>query len=327
MYNDTYKKFTDAEIGESFKRPVLVSSINENTARNGKTFVKLGLKDGASEITATMFDISAAVLQSNGVMKDTVADVELNVNEFQGSKSFIANSIRPAADLSLTINDFTKLPPVDLDRMYSEICELITVSGDSLNGSVTPLSELALKILEDNKEHYMSSSAAISIHHNIKGGLLYHSYRMVKAADALCKVYSILDRELLICGAALHDIGKIWEFNTSAAGSAETAKPGVLFGHLYMGAALIKDYTKGMDYSKEKVQMLIHLILSHHGTQEFGAVACPATPEAFALHNIDELDARIYMCEDHFEKLAPGEFTEKKPFGIDNRLYKANYRK
>ena len=207
------------------------------------------------------------------------------------------------------------------DLRYAKI--YVSVLEDEVR---EPLME-ALKILEDNKEHYMSSSAAISIHHNIKGGLLYHSYRMVKAADALCKVYSILDRELLICGAALHDIGKIWEFNTSAAGSAETAKPGVLFGHLYMGAALIKDYTKGMDYSKEKVQMLIHLILSHHGTQEFGAVACPATPEAFALHNIDELDARIYMCEDHFEKLAPGEFTEKKPFGIDNRLYKANYRK
>lgn len=324
--NDSYKKFNDAVIGETFKRPVLLSSISENTARNGKPFLKLGLKDGDSEITATMFDISASALQANGITKNSVVDVELNVNEFQGSKSFIANTIRPSTDLSLTINDFTKLPPIDLDLMYSEICELIATSADSLDGSVTPLSDLALKILEDNKEHYMSSSAAISIHHNLKGGLLYHSYRMVKAADALCGVYDILDRELLICGAALHDIGKIWEFTTSAAGSAETAKPGVLFGHLYMGAALIKDYTKGKNYSTEKVQMLIHLILSHHGTQEFGAVACPATPEAFALHNIDELDARIYMCEDHFEKLAPGEFTEKKPFGIDNRLYKASYR-
>ena len=88
--------------------------------------------------------------------------------------------------------------------------------------------------------------------------------------------------------------------------------------------APLKSLSKG---NKEKVQLLIHMILSHHGTQEWGAVSCPAIPEAFALHYIDNLDAKMYMCEEHYEELEPGEITEKKPFGLDNRIYKPNFDK
>ena len=145
---------------------------------------------------------------------------------------------------------------------------------------------------------------------------------MVQAADALCRVYDGLDRELMVCGAALHDIGKIWEYRTSVTGDAQITSSSVLLGHLYMGASLIKGYTTGQNYNREKVQMLIHMILSHHGTREFGAVVCPATPEAFVLHYIDNIDAKLYMCEAFYEELGPGEFTEKKPFGLDNRIYR-----
>ena len=189
----------------------------------------------------------------------------------------------------------------------------------------TPLAELTLSILNDLHDRYVTSSAAIAMHHNMRGGLLYHSYRMVKSADALCGVYDCLDRELLLCGTALHDIGKIWEYVTSETGSAEFSSEGVLFGHLYLGASLIKQYAVRFNCHPEKIKLLIHLILSHHGTQEFGAVSCPATAEAFALHFIDNLDARIYMCEDLSLPLEPGTFTDKKPFGLDNRIYKPKY--
>jgi 3'-5' exoribonuclease len=145
---------------------------------------------------------------------------------------------------------------------------------------------------------------------------------MVKTASAICDIYEKLDRELLICGAALHDIGKIWEYKTSAAGEAEFTPSGVLFGHLYLGASLIKQYTEGGSYNTDRVQQLTHMLLSHHGTREFGAVVCPATAEAFALYYIDNLDAKLYVCEDACEILEPGTITDKKPFGLDNRLYR-----
>ncbi len=327
MIKDMYKPFSEANTGDTLSRPVLVSNIEEGTSRTGSSFVRISLKDGFSEITAMLFDSSSSVLESKGIVKDCVADVSLYVSDYQGAKSFKVNDIKPTTRTELSINDFIKMPPVDIDLMYNEICDLLRSSRNDYSGKYTPLADLALQILEENKNSYMTSSAAVSMHHNLRGGLLYHSYRMVKSADALCSVYSSLDRELLLCGTALHDIGKIWEYKTSPTGDAEFTASGVLFGHLYMGASLIKGKTTDGNYNMEKVQLLIHMILSHHGTQEWGAVACPSIPEAFALHYIDNIDAKIYMCEDFYENMESGSLTEKRPFGLDNRIYKPNFEK
>ena len=324
MKKDDYIKLADMQIGETVSRPVLISAISENVSRNGKPFLRVFLRDGFSEQVAMLFDASASTLSALGVYKDSIADVTLSVTEFQGGKSYKITEISMASDKSLTLADFTRLPPVDLDLMYNEICELLESTADTCSNTCTPLSDLALRILNDHKKSYMSSSAAVSMHHAIRGGLLYHSYRMVKAADAICTVYTSLDRELLLCGTALHDIGKIWEYSTSPSGEAEFTPGGVLLGHLYMGASLIKKYTADQNYNKEKIQLLIHLILSHHGTLEWGAVTCPAIPEALALHYIDNLDAKMYMFEDQYETLRPGELSDKKPFGLDNKVYMPN---
>ncbi len=317
-----YPKLTDAEISSTLSRPLLLSAIEENTDRNGKAFVKVTLKDGFSDVTALMFATSTADLEARLIRPNTVVDADLAVSEYQGSKSFKVSNLAPAADTSLSVADFVKLPPVDLDVMYDEIISMLTAASGT---DATPISDLVIRILTKYKDAYMTSSAAVSMHHNLRGGLLYHSYRMVKAADAICNVYTNLDRELLMCGAALHDIGKIWEYDTSESGDAAFTSSGILFGHLYMGASLIKGFTAGHDYNKEKVQMLIHMILSHHGTQEWGAVACPAIPEALALHYIDNLDAKMYMFEEQYECLGEGEISEKKVFGLDNRVYKPKY--
>lgn len=125
-----------AQIGSTINRPVLVSAIAENTARNGNTFVRVSLKDGFSEVTAMMFDASAESLASLGIRQNTIADAELSVSEYQGSKSFKIVQIRPTADSTLTVNDFTKLPPVDLDLMYNEICSLIESTANDYDGKL-----------------------------------------------------------------------------------------------------------------------------------------------------------------------------------------------
>ena len=323
---NSYIKFTDAQLGTKLERPVLVAAIAENLSeKSNKPFIKFTMKDGFSDINAIMFDMTAATLAQNGITAGCVADAVLSVGEYQGAKNFKALSVTPCRNGNIIPDDFTKLPPLGLDIMYDEICGLIRDAADDRGGQYTPLSELALHILSERKAEYMSSSAAVSMHHNLRGGLLYHSYRMVKAADALCGVYSILDRELMLCGTALHDIGKIWEYATTITGEASFTREGVLYGHLYMGAEYVRNIAKKDNYDPEKVRMLVHMILSHHGTQEWGAVSCPATPEAFALHYIDNIDAKIYMCEDAYENLPRGGLTEKKPFGLDNRIYKPEY--
>lgn len=322
MDENRYKKLNDAQVGEKLTRPLLVATIIENTAKNGKPFLKITFKDGFSEVVANLFDNKAETLAARGITAETIADVTLSVSEYQGAKSYIVEEIAPTKATDLTLDDFTKLPPVPLDKMYNEICDLIRSSADNCGGKYNPLSDLALKILENYKAGYMSSSAAVAMHHNLKGGLLYHSYRMTKAAAAICSVYTDLDKELIVCGAALHDIGKLWEYNTLLSGEAEYTTKGILFGHIYMGAMIIKSSADGGNYNPEKIQLLTHLILSHHGTHEWGAVSLPAVPEALALHYIDNLDAKMYIFENAYETTEAGTITSKKPFGLDGRIYK-----
>ena len=318
----------NAEIGSTLSRPLLLSAIEENTDKNGNAYVKVTLKDGFSDVTAVMFSTSAADLEARLITVNTVVDAIIAVSEYQGNKSYKVANLSPAADKLLSVSDFVKLPPVDLDVMYDEIISMLNSAANNYENTYTPLSDLAIRILTKYKDSYMTSSAAISMHHNLRGGLLYHSYRMVKAADAICNVYMALDRELLLCSAALHDIGKIWEYDTSETGDAAFTSSGILFGHLYMGASLIKGFANVKDkapYHAEKVQLLIHLILAHHGTQEWGTVACPAIPEAMALHYIDNLDAKMYMFEEQYKSLGRGEISEKRVFGLENRVYKPKY--
>lgn len=323
--NKNYTGFADTAIGSVISRPALCSVIAENISKTGKPFVKVSLKDGVTEITAMMFDMTAAALAEQGVVAESVVDVKVSVGEYQGAKNYKLTEIKPCTDPEITVSDFVKLPPVDLGLMYDGICDAIRRCSGGHGGKFDPLADIALRILDDNKKDYMTSSAAVSMHHNLRGGLLYHSYRMVKAAEALCGVYTVLDKELMVCGAALHDIGKIWEYSTTEAGDAAFTAQGVLFGHLYIGASYIRTISRDFNCDPERVRMLIHMILSHHGTQEWGAVACPATAEAFALHYIDNIDAKIYVCEDAYELLKAGELTEKKPFGLDNRIYRPDY--
>ena len=318
-----YTKFTEAEIGITLARPVLITAMEENVAKNGKPFVKFTMKDGNSEINAIMFETTKDILKEQSIDVETVADVELKVSSYDNSKSFMVSEIKPTADSTLSSGDFTKLPPIDRDIMYNEIISLLKSVADNKSGNYQPLSDLAVSIIEDNKQGFMSSSAAVKMHHNLLGGLIYHTYRMVKTADALCSVYTNLDRELLLCGTALHDIGKLWEYKTSATGDAEMTSSGVLFGHLYMGASLIKHYSEKGNYNPEKVKLLVHLILSHHGKQEYGAVTLPAIPEALVLSHVDDLDAKMYVFDETYNELNPGEVTEKKNFMLGTKLYKS----
>ena len=185
------------------------------------------------------------------------------------------SNLAPTSDTTLSVADFVKLPPVDLDTMYNEIISMLTAAGSSSD-------------VENGEQA-----------ENEEVGTVNSSDTHVPISDLV--------------------------IDTSESGDAALTSRGVLFGHLYMGASLIKGFTAGHDYNKEKVQMLIHMILSHHGTQEWGAVACPAIPEALALHYIDNLDAKMYMFEEQYENLAEGEISEKKVFGLDNRVYKPKY--
>lgn len=321
----SFQPIERAEIGTTVNRPVLVLSVTD-VYKNGKqSYVKISMRDGFSEFTVNMFKTSKAELADKGVIKYAVCDVFIDVTDYKGSKSMLVQDIFPTKAEGISADDFVKLPPVDRELMFNEITDILNSAADDMNGEYAPLSALAVKLLSDNKESFMSSSAAVSVHHNFLGGLIYHTYRMVKAADKISDVYTNLDRELLVSAAAIHDIGKLWEYETHRLGDADYTPTGILFGHAFMGASLVKSKGGEKPYHPEKVKLLRHMILSHHGALEWGAVVLPAIPEAFALHYIDNLDAKLNIVETAYETMDNGTVSANKPFGLDGRVYKPKY--
>jgi 3'-5' exoribonuclease len=145
---------------------------------------------------------------------------------------------------------------------------------------------------------------------------------MLKTAFAVCEIYPLLNREVLVCGTALHDIGKIVEMKTSDTGIAAYTDMGNLFGHSLLGIEMIdhevwrqNQAAGGRSYNSEQVAMLKHMLASHHGQPEWGAIRVPGIPEAMILHELDMIDSRMYMYEETFSSMTPGSSSDPV-FGI-----------
>lgn len=170
----------------------------------------------------------------------------------------------------------------------------------------------------------MTFPAARSLHHAEIGGLLHHITTMLRMANAVCDVYTTLDRDLLCAGVILHDLGKLYEMEVDGATGLVSGytTEGRLIGHLSIGAAKIALAAQSVGASKEAEMELCHMVLSHHGRVEFGSQVPPRFPEAEVLSKIDELDARIYEMENALRNVEPGAFSERV-WALDNReLYK-----
>jgi 3'-5' exoribonuclease len=158
-------------------------------------------------------------------------------------------------------------------------------------------------------EAFRRAAAARNYHHARRGGLVEHTAQMLRAAVALAAVYPRLHRDLLLAGVLFHDAGKVWENNVAAAGfGIELSVRGELLGHINLGLEMVNDLWRQLlaenafaawettGPAAETVRFhLLHLIVSHHGELAFGSPVVPKTPEACALHYIDNFDAKMEM--------------------------------
>ena len=179
-------------------------------------------------------------------------------------------------------------------------------------------------------ERFRRTAAAKRNHHARRGGLVEHVAQMMRAADALSYVYPELNRDLLLAGVLFHDCGKLWENSYPEHGFAQILSiHGEMLGHIPLGIELVNklwrelldspDTTAWAEFkptAEETRLHLLHLIGSHHGEHEFGSPVLPRTPEAFALHYIDNLDAKLEMIRDAYaqsQEIAPGIFERAFP--------------
>ena len=297
---------------------LLLTSIEEKETRNSSPYCTLTLTDGIDTIIAQLWNTKKENVK---VQEKTLISAEIYKKMYNESVSYEVYQYGPAADTE-NINDYIVHAPYDSQKMFDRILDRL----DKGVKEPTALSEFTKQILFDNYDKILSWSAASKIHHNCRGGWLYHTFRMVESAYYLRCVYQV-DAELLICGTILHDIGKLKELDTDNLGTAEYTIPGTLFGHSTLGIEMIdkayESWKKEIhkDLPEEGVMLLKHMIASHHGKLEYGAITVPSIPEAMILHELDMIDSRIYQFEQVRKDLEPGSMSDKI-FGLDTRVYR-----
>ena len=213
----------------------------------------------------------------------------------------------------LVVTNIIKTAGYSGEEMFAE---LISIAGGFKDNE---LNSIVSAILQDNRMELLYWPAAFKLHHAVRGGLLLHTLSMVRLAQAVCKIYTFVDEELLISGAILHDIAKLKEFDVADSGIATGyTVSGNLLGHLAMGAAVIDKYAEKLGISRQTAVLLEHMCLSHHGEPEFGAAVRPMFIEAELLSEIDLMDSRIYEMKEALAAVPPEDFSSRI-WAMDNR--------
>lgn len=228
------------------------------------------------------------------------------------------NCARCIEAVGADVSVYAKTAPAD----PAECFDYIHKTAESFRS--TNLRDITLHILDKYKYDFKKWAAGKALHHAYRSGLVYHVYRMLKSAKGLAGVYDGLDKDLLFAGIILHDIGKLREMDTDELGTADYTLCGNLMGHLYLGANMLQEAiaTCRINPEDEELLLLQHMILSHHGKQEFGSVRTPSIPEAFLLFKIDEIDSRMTMMEEELAKMEPGTIAKANPYMDNMALYK-----
>ncbi|MGA2034604.1 MAG: HD domain-containing protein [Thermoguttaceae bacterium] len=294
--------------------------------RNGNLYLQMELSDRSGKIGARMWNATEAVYRSfeNG---DYVR-VEGTTQLFQGAVQLIATRLSKVDPGEINADDFTPLRALEVDKLVMRLSEILRGLNDP---GLQTLGECFL-LDEAFMAKFTRAPAGVKNHHAYQGGLLEHVVNLMEVVLRISPCYPQIDRDLLLVGAFLHDMGKIDElrYDRELAYSDE----GQLIGHLVMAVGLLEkkvaeaEKLSGEPLSEEVVLRLKHMIVSHHGSYDYGSPKLPMTLEAVALYCLDNLDAKVNA----FQQLLRDDPNVDSPWtgfhaNLDRKLFKGKSRK
>lgn len=301
------------QIGESVELYLMIKMAKKGIASNGKPFLTLFLSDKTGEIEAKLWAITPedeATFQSS-----VIVHVQGEIHDFRGTRQLKIKAIRPTTGMDqIDPSDFLPSAPLEKEEMFAKIMQYIFEMQNA------KIQRITRHLIKKHQQAFLTAPAATKNHHEYISGLAYHVVTMLHLAKNIADVYPSLDRDLLYAGVILHDLGKVRELEGSLV--KQYSLEGKLLGHISIMVSEIAEAAKELDIHGEEVLLLQHLVLSHHGKEEWGSPKKPLVREAEILHMIDNLDAKMNMMDRALEKVSPGEFTERI-LPLDNRsIYK-----
>ncbi len=292
--------------------------------KNGKPYIKCLLADKTGRTPGRMWNTTEE--QFKTLPTDGFVWIAGQTQPYQGEMQIIIQDIRPYEPSASDLVELLPSTEKDIDQMFSEVLRLLqTLEHPAIR-------ELSNRYLEDGDlmDRFCKAPAAMTLHHAYLGGLLEHTLSLMKLADTLCPLYPELNRDIMLFGVFLHDLGKCAELTWEQ--GFGYSEDGQLIGHIARGLVWLEQKALACEQAGIKVpdailRVLGHIILSHHGTAEFGALKVPATPEAIAISILDNLDAKLNMSlavtrnKDGKSSELDGNFTDKV-WALDTKLYR-----
>jgi 3'-5' exoribonuclease len=309
--------------GETVEEVYLITDKQLRANRNGNFYLQVELRDRTGSISARLWNAGEQLFRSFE-MGDFLL-VKGKVQLFQGALQMILNQIERVQSQTVSLEDFLPHTEHDVSKLLERL------RGTLLRLRNPHLRALVECFFMDEKfvEDFCHVPAGIRNHHAYLGGLLEHVVALTDAAERLLPLYPEVDRDLLLAGIFLHDVGKVRELSFAKAFAYTTE--GQLVGHLIIGVEMLNEKVArvpdltGEPFPSELSLRLKHMILSHHGSYEFGSPKLPMTPEAIVLHYLDNLDAKVhgFLREIRDDPNPASAWTPYNP-SLQRRLFKGS---
>lgn len=317
------------EPGETLEDAVfMVSQKDLRTTTNGSLYVHMVFSDRTGQVVARIWQASQA--QFDAIEAGGFLGIRGRVESYKGNLQVIVDALRPVKPTEIDVSNFLPHTRHDVEKMWERVLEVLrTVENADLRAVIK-------QFVNDEAivAAFKKAPAAVQNHHAYIGGLLEHTLSLLELAtrifgekNAANSHYPEVSRDLILAGLFLHDIGKIAElaYETNFIYTTE----GQLVGHITQAALWIDrkiadmERESGKKFPEELRNVLLHIILSHHGSYEFGSPKLPACPEAIAIHYLDNIDAKLHMALNEIAN-AKDEDSDWTQFhrALETRVYK-----
>lgn len=305
------KTIAEFKEGESVTLPLLLTQVTRGITNNGSPYLSLNMQDKTGTIEGKIWDVKEE--QVNDAIVGRIGEVTAEVLRYRNNLQLRVYKIVPMDQQSVDLDNYVMSTEIPREMLKQKI-------ADSISSLVNPVYKQVIEALfQEYDKAFFDYPAAAKNHHNFVGGLAAHVIGMIDVANALCKCYPLLNRDLLISGILVHDMGKITELSGPV--MTEYTIEGKLLGHISIMQAKLAETANQLGLKEcEEIILLRHMILSHHGQYEYGSPVLPLVAEAEVLHLIDNLDARMNTLDKALAQIEPGNFTTRL-FPMENRAF------
>jgi 3'-5' exoribonuclease len=284
----------DIKPGERVSDTFLVSEKNMAVSQKGNSYLSLRLRDKTGDVDGRVWD---NVEEMNRIFqKGDVIRIHSRAVSFRNVIQLSISEIHTLDETEIDPSDYSPASRSDTSEMYEALmCFIETVETPYLKSLLTSIFSD-----EEVAKAFQTAPAAKGFHHSYIGGLLEHTLSVTRLIDHVARHYGEADRDLLITGGILHDIGKIDEFSYRK--MIDYTDEGRLIGHIVLGLEMVnKKIDEIEDFPEDLALELRHILLSHHGVLEYGSPKRPKTVEALIVNYIDDLDAKVNAFREYID--------------------------